>query len=511
MNTKAFLQALNIADAQSGVASVPCAQIAHYAELCVKAEAPLSFMYATDERATRSVYVVHAVFAADDGFVTLAADIPADKPSYPSLTESIMAAHWFERLIHDQFGIVAEGHPDWRRLVHHENIPEGTYPLRKDFKWNTKLPHAAVPYPMHAVEGKGIYEIPVGPIHAGIIEPGHFRFNVRGERIITLEGKLFFKHKGVEKLVEGKTPQEALPFIERISGDMVVGHTLAYVQAVERATGASVPERAQHLRVLWSELERASAHVFDMGNMGGNGTGFTFMAAQGFRMVEDMRRMYTSLAGHRFLRGAITLGGAHDIDEAGKTDILETIERVERDMKKVLAIANASDGLKERFETTGVLSYAAAQAYGARGLPARASGIDRDMRRDNPYAAYDTLIPEVIVELSGDVAARFEMRARELAESFRLIRECLENLPKGSVQAKIPSKAGSALGWAESWRGGVIDWVRLDAEGRIDRCAISDPSFCNWALFGELAPGNIVPDFPLCNKSLNLSYSGTDL
>ncbi len=511
MNTKELLQALKLTRAEDSVASVSSAKIARYAELCVEAGAPLAFMYATDERAARGVYVVHAVFAADDGFLTLAGDIPADKPSYPSLTRSIMAAHWYERLIHDQFGIVAEGHPDWRRLEHHENIPEGTYPLRKDFKWDTKIEHASVPYPMHAVEGKGIYEIPVGPIHAGIIEPGHFRFNVRGERIITLEGKLFFKHKGVEKLVEGKTPQEALPFIERISGDIVVGHTLAYVQAVERATGTKVSERARYLRVLWSELERASAHVFDMGNMGGNGTGFTFMAAQGFRMVEDMRRMYTALVGHRFLRGAITLGGAHDIDEKGKKEILETIGLVEADMKKVLAIANASDGLKERFETTGILTRAAAEAYGARGLPARASGVDRDMRRDNPYAAYAKLAPQVVIEEAGDVAARFKMRARELAESFRLIRECLENMPQGSVQAKVQPKAGSALGWAESWRGAVIDWVRLDAEGRIDRCAISDPSFCNWSLFGELAPGNIVPDFPLCNKSLNLSYSGTDL
>lgn len=509
--TMQSLRELIGATSSDEVVIVPAQELATLSEKCVKAGAPLSLMYATDERAARGVFVVHAVFAAEEGFLTLASDVSAENPSYPSLTKSIMAAHWFERLIHDQFGIVAEGHPDWRRLIHHENIPEGTYPLRKDFKWNTKLPHAAVPYPMHAVEGKGVYEIPVGPIHAGIIEPGHFRFNVRGERILTLEGKLFFKHKGVEKLVEGKTPQEALPFIERISGDMVVGHTLAYAQAVERATGATVPKRAQHLRVLWSELERATMHIFDMGNMGGNGTGFTFMAAQGFRLTEEMRRLHAALVGHRFLRGAVTLGGAHDVDEAGKTSILETIERVERDMKKVLSIAAASDGLKERFETTGILSKEAAEAYGARGLPARASGVDRDMRRDAPYAAYAALAPKIVIEEAGDVAARFQMRARELGESFRLIRECLGNLPGGSVQVTVPSKAGSALGWAESWRGAVIDWVRLDAEGRIDRCAISDPSFCNWALFGELAPGNIVPDFPLCNKSLNLSYSGTDL
>jgi len=191
MKTEELKTALGIP--AGGTTEVSPENFALYAKQCVESGAPLVFMYATDEREGRGVFVVHAVYAAKDGFLTLASAVPQDKPAYPSLTREIMAAHWFERLIHDQFGIVAQGHPDWRRLIHHENIPAGTYPLRKDFAWNTKLAHAHEPYPMHRVEGKGIYEIPVGPIHAGIIEPGHFRFNVRGERIITLEGKLFFK------------------------------------------------------------------------------------------------------------------------------------------------------------------------------------------------------------------------------------------------------------------------------------------------------------------------------
>lgn len=477
----------------------------------VEAGFPLVFMYATDERAESDIFAVHAVFSAPGGYRTLRAQLPKDRPSYPSLTRLVHAAHWFERLIQDQFGIVAEGHPDQRRLLHHENIPEGTHPLRKDFAWNAKLARANVPYPMHAVGGRGIYEIPVGPIHAGIIEPGHFRFNVRGERIITLEGKLFFKHKGVEKLVEGKMPEEAFPFIERISGDMVVGHTLAYAEAVERALHASIPARAKYLRVLWSELERVTAHIFDIGNMAGMGTGFTFMAAQGFRMTEEMRRLHESLVGHRFLRGAILLGGAHDIDEAGVERVRATIERIEKETRGILDIAFGKDGLMERLETTGVLSKEAALAYGARGVPARASDVPADVRVEHPYAAYDALKPEIVCEASGDVAARFRVRARELAESFRLIRAALDALPQGAVHKTLSAHEGAALGWAESWRGAVIDWVRIGKNGRIDRCAISDPSFCNWPLFGEIGPGNIVPDFPLCNKSLNLSYSGTDL
>lgn len=485
---------------------------AAHATRIVESGTPLVFMYATDERKEHGIYGVHAVFASDEeGFITLQTGVPAHDPSYPSLTETIMAAHWFERLIHDQFGIMPQDHPDFRRLMHHENIPAGTYPLRKDFAWNTKLAHANEPYPMHVVEGKGIYEIPVGPIHAGVIEPGHFRFNVRGERIRTLEGKLFFKHKGVEKLVEGKTPREAFPFIERISGDMVVGHTLAFAEAVEHVCDTRVSLRAQYLRVLWSELERVTAHIFDIGNMGGNGTGFTFMAAQGFRMTEDMRRMFQEIVGHRFLRGAITLGGAHDIGDQQIARIREAIDRIEKEMNAVMVIAYDKAGLMERFETTGVLSNKAAIAYGARGVAARASGIAFDVRTYCPYAAYAQLVPEVITETTGDVKARLDVRVRELAESFRLIRAVLSDLPRGETQKQVAFKAGSSLGCVESWRGGIIDWVRLDAHGKIDRCAISDPSFCNWPLFGEIGPGNIVPDFPLCNKSLNLSYSGTDL
>lgn len=475
---------------------------------------PLSLLFATDERQESGAFFVHAVFSVDKEKTrfTLRTKIPADDARYPSVTAKVMAAHWYERLIGDQFGITAEGHPDWRRLEHHQNIPAGTFPMRKDFAWNTKLAHADEPYPMHAVEGRGIYEIPVGPIHAGIIEPGHFRFNVRGERILTLEGKLFFKHKGVEKLLEGKTPTEAMPFIERVSGDMPIAHSLAFAQAVERIAGVDVPERAKYLRVFLNELERIAMHLFDIGNIAGNGTGFSFMAAQGFRLLEGVRRLNEALSGHRFLRGLVIPGGlSRDLTDKDLSDALAVLENTDADFQRVLDVAYGSDGLMERFETTGVLKLAAAVAYGAQGLPARASGVDRDARRDQPYAAYDRLTFSVPLERDGDVRARFDLRVKELKESLGMIRAVVKQIPSGPVSVAIPAKAGSALGNAESWRGEVLDWVRLDAEGRIDRCVVRDPSFCNWPLFGEIGPGNIVPDFPLCNKSLNLSYSGTDL
>ncbi len=518
MNSSSLLSSIGLEGCSlqaSRVIEVPRERLAEYVTRAVHEQhVPLSLMYATDERTTSGAFFVHVVLAidADAELLTLRSRLPAEDPSYPSVTKTVMAAHWYERLMGDQFGIVAVDHPDWRRLMHHSNIPLETYPLRKDFAWDTVLDHADIPFPMHAVEGSGVYEIPVGPIHAGIIEPGHFRFNVRGERILTLEGKLFFTHKGVEKLLEGRTPLAAMPFVEQVSGNMAVAHAIAFCEAVERATGTVIPPRAAFLRTFLNELERVTMHIFDVGNIGGNGTGFTFMAAQGFRLVEHLRRLNEALTGHRFLRGAVVPGGmARDLSPADIKLSLDTLAYIERDCAETIEVAYESDGLMERFETSGILKKEAAIAYGAQGLPARASGVDRDVRRERPYAAYGALVLNVMVRADGDVRARFDMRVAELAESFRLIRECLHNMPEGALSVPLATKAGSGYGWAEGWLGEVLDWVRLDAEGHIERCVVRDPSFCNWALFGEIGPGNIVPDFPLCNKSLNLSYSGTDM
>ncbi|TAK96121.1 NADH-quinone oxidoreductase subunit F, partial [Patescibacteria group bacterium] len=279
---------------------------------------PLSLLFGTDDRKNRQVFSVHVVFSSDATHerLVISADVPEQDAWYPSVTAAIMAAHWYERYLHDMLGVEPKGHPDLRRLVHHENVPENIFPLRKDFAWNSRLDHANVLYPMQHVTGEGVYEIPVGPIHAGIIEPGHFRFNVAGERIITLEGKLFFTHKGVEKLLEGKTIVEGLPFIERLSGDMVAAHALAYVQAAESMAGATVPKRAQMLRALLTELERMTMHIHDLGNIGGMGTGYSFVAANCFRIKERMMRLSDKLLGNRFWRGMIVPGGVNKDFEA---------------------------------------------------------------------------------------------------------------------------------------------------------------------------------------------------
>jgi len=473
----------------------------------------LSSLFGTDNRQENQTFGVHVIFGNDKSqqWLKLSAMVPENDPQYPAITVTIMAAHWYERYLQDMFGIIAVGHPDPRRLVSHENIPEGAFPLRKDFALTTKMEKADVPYPMRHVEGEGIFEIPVGPIHAGIIEPGHFRFNVAGERILTLEGKLFFTHKGVEKLLEGKTVEAGLPFIERLSGDMAAAHALAFVQAFEKISACQIPARAQHLRTLICELERITMHIHDLANIGGMGTGYSFIAANGFRIKERMMRLSNIILGNRFWRGAIVPGGTSiDIDKERLEKILSISKLACQEMQKIVAQALASDGFLDRLQTTGVLPLEAAKALGALGIAARASGLDRDIRRDHPHDAYKNYAVEIAKESKGDVHARYLIRTQELETSLALIEKIIKNIPEGEIKTSFETKDGFALGAVESWRGEILCALEIK-NGVIERCFPRDPSFCNWALFGIMGPGNIVPDFPLINKSLNLSYSGTDL
>ena len=474
---------------------------------------PLSLLFGTDDRKVDATYGVHVIFnmIKTQQWIMLSAKIPENDPQYPALTRTIMATHWYERYMRDMFGIEPVGHPDLRRLVHHENVPEGIYPLRKDFAWDTKMPKANVPYPMHHVEGEGVFEIPVGPIHAGIIEPGHFRFNVAGERILTLEGKLFFTHKGVEKLLEGKNPQEAMPFIERISGDMSAAHTLAYVEAIEKIGQCHVSQRAKMLRAFFTECERITMHVHDLANIGGMGTGYSFIAANGFRIKERMMRLSDEMCGNRFWRDIIAIGGLKkNFSKEELVHVLNVSESVVHDIGDIVSLALDSEGFLDRLQYTGDLPRDAAEAFGAVGVPARASGVDYDVRRDHPYASYGQLPISVIVKKSSDVFARYRMRILEIEQSILLMKKIVAEIVDESIMEQCGIRDGFALGAVESWRGEIMCAVRVK-HGVIDRCFPRDPSFCNWALFGIMGPGNIIPDFPLINKSLNLSYSGTDL
>lgn len=489
----------------------------------------LAHLFGTDDRVENKTFGVHAILCPGPNssnsspnssdkkseWLQISTALPEKNPTYESLTKTLVAANWYERYINDMFGIQPEGHPDNRRLVHHQNIPLNTNPLRKDFAWNTVLKKDNIPYPMHHVDGNGIYEIPVGPIHAGIIEPGHFRFNVAGERIIMLEGKLFFTHKGAEKIMEGKTADEALAFVERISMDSAASHALTFVQAIENITGTKIPEKANLLRTLVAELERITMHVHDLANIAGMGTGYSVMAAHGFRIKEKLVRLSEKLFGNRFWRGLIIPGGVvKDLTNSEIKSILETVKETVTEMSDLLDMGLKSDGLCERLVNSGILKTEAAIAYGAVGIAARASGLKMDTRIDHPYASYSRLKFNVAVREGMDVFARYRVRIEEMETSSKMVEELCKLLlqeKNSKILAEVIPLKGESISAVEGWRGEIIYFMRLNEKGVIERISVRDPSFCNWPLFGEIGPGNIVPDFPLCNKSLNLSYSGTDL
>ena len=435
---------------------------------------------------------------------------------FPSLTPAIHSACNFEKKIHTFFGLTPVGHPDLRPILLHENWPVDVFPLRKDFDWQTKTKDVQRPYLFQKVEGEGVYEIPVGPIHAGIIEPGHFRFSVAGEEILLLEAKLGFVHKGSEKLFEVLGLGDKVRLSEKISGDSSFSHSLAFCQAVEQLSGVTFPERALYLRVIYAELERLANHFGDIGAIMID-TGFNFGGANGARLREIIMQINERLTGSRFLRGAGAIGGVlKDINAKEAVALGRHLEKIRKDFLEVIAIAENSTSLLNRLTDTGVLLAKTAQDYGALGVAARAVGIIFDARVDFPYAAYAKLdFNTVETESDGDVYGRFKVRIKESFASINLIKNALTKLPKGPVHVNIENvvfkKNALALGVVEGWRGQIIYFITTDASGNINKVTPCDPSFLNWPLVSEVGAGNVVPDFPLINKSFNLSYSGNDV
>ena len=439
--------------------------------------------------------------------------VPAEDPTFPSLAARSFLFSRHEREVQDLLGLTAVGHPDPRRLPLHQFWPEGYHPLRRDAAPPGELVDDGRPYPFRRVEGEGIFEITVGPVHAGIIEPGHFRFSVEGETVVNLETRLYFVHKGTEKLFETLPFERTVELAERISGDTSVGHALAYCQALEALTGTVVPPRARWLRTLYLELERLYNHVGDVGAIV-NDTGFAWGHAHATRLREDLQRLAGRLTGHRLLRGAVVPGGvAADHGEAALRDAATVTARVAREFQEVTAIALGNTLVLERLQGTGRLASPTAADMQVVGLVGRASGLDADLRRDLPFAAYGELPVEVSVRTEGDVWARTMVRIDEVRESVRLVGEVARGLPPGPVAAPLaprPTRA-HAFGLVEAWRGPVLHWVLTGPGGELWRVKVQDPSFVNWPALEQAILDNIVPDFPLCNKSFNLSYSGHDL
>ncbi|MBI2525047.1 MAG: NADH-quinone oxidoreductase subunit C [Candidatus Rokubacteria bacterium] len=474
--------------------------------------AELVFMAAADRRADRGVFEVHYLFTPErePWFLHATAAVPADAPALGSLATFHYPASRFEREIYDLFGIAAEGHPDPRPLVRHGFWPADYFPLRKD-AGRREFSDDGQAFPFTEVGGEGVYEIPVGPVHAGVIEPGHFRFSVVGETIIDMKARLYFTHKGTEKLFEGRQPAAGVELAERISGDTTVGHSLAFCQALEAAAGVAVPARAAYLRVVLLEMERLYNHVADVG-MIANDTGYAVAHSHCFRIRERLLRLNKRLTGNRLLRGGIVPGGVGADLPAG-LDLVAEVEAALRDFEEIVGLTLENTLVMDRLEGTGRLTTRTARDHGVLGYVARASGIDADVRRDHPFAAYASLSFRVPVLDSGDVKARTLVRIEEARESVTLIRQAVARLPRGPLAAPLgalPAFA-PAFSMVEGWRGAIIHWVMAGADGRLWRVKILDPSFLNWRPLSYALLKNIVPDFPLCNKSFNQSYSGNDL
>jgi len=497
-----------------GVKDLPV--VAHYIHTHPGLRGALSLLWAVDHRPREARYELCYLFTLAEcrDWLLLCTDLQGDDRLFHSITPHIHAAKWYEREIRDMFGLIPQGHPDLRRLVRHEHWPKGTHPLKKDFRWDTVLEQAQGEYAFRRIEGEGVFEVPVGPIHAGIIESGHFRFSVAGEPIMQLEVHHFWKHRGVEKLFEQLRLTDAVPLAERVSGDTTIGHSLAYCQAVETLLGIHVPPRAHYLRSLFLELERLHNHLGDVGAIC-NDTAYVLAHAHCGRMKERILQLNDQLAGSRFLRGVICVGGVSlNLTDHQVAQVTAELDAIETDFSELERILFANASLTDRLETTGVLNERAAWDHAAIGVVGRASGMDRDIRRDRPFAAYEELQPKIALYRYGDVRARMRVRMDEIHESARLIRDIRARMPQGPALAE-PSGAPKPGEWAlsavEGWRGEILYMVMAGEQGQIHRCKVRDPSFVNWPAIQWAVLGNIIPDFPLINKSFNLSYAGNDL
>lgn len=474
-------------------------------------EAILLTMVGTDERPIHGGYGVYPIFYIPDikQIVEIQVNINSGKLYYPSVTPVFPSAHWLEREIRDMLGIEPQGHPDLRRLAVHPDWPEGLYPLRKDFKEDTVVPRVEGKFEFCKVEGEGIFQIPVGPIHAGIIEPGHFRFFTFGEDVINLQAQLFYTHRGVEKKAEGQHFQYVSLIAERICGVCSVSHATAYAQAVESLAGVNIPPRAKYLRTIFLEMERLYNHVGDIGNMCA-GIGFALGISRGAILKEKVMRKNMELVGHRYLRGTIIPGGV-------KKDLADTkfsfwLDEIKEEIHELTQMILSSNGLLDRMQTTGVLPYIDAVTLGAVGPAARASGVDRDIRRDLPYAAYSMLNFSVPHQKEGDVYCRFMQRVEESKETLNILRQASESLPEGNLSVKIDKIPANStgIGWTESARGANVHFIMSGEDNTIYRYMVRSASHCNWPVLPLCMPGNIVPDFPLINKSFELCYACLD-
>jgi Ni,Fe-hydrogenase III large subunit/Ni,Fe-hydrogenase III component G len=453
--------------------------------------------------ALRIVYLLlagHPERRTELSLTTSAAD-----PSVPSLADLSFAAGRFERELLDLYGITPTGHPRPNRLVRHAHWPDDWHPMLRTAPAASEFVNLGR-FPFLAVGGDGVYEIPVGPVHAGLIEPGHFRFSAVGESVLRLKARLWFVHRGVEKLFEGRPIDSGIELAERISGDTAAAHALAHALAIEDAAGVEVPQPVHRMRALLVEMERLYNHVTDLGALA-NDVGFSLANSHAQRVREQLLRINHRVTGHRLLRGAIRPGGVTVQALPSPTEL----HAIAADVAEIAELTLRNTVIYDRFAETAVLRHDDAVAMGCLGYVARASGIRHDARIDHPTT---TLPVSDVTRADGDVLARYLVRRDEFAASAAmaatLIAEHAGPLDQ-AVPVSPPAGKRAGVGIVEGWRGTVVHRVEVAAGGVITRAKVVDPSWFNWPALPVAMSDNIVPDFPLANKSFNLSYAGNDL
>jgi len=449
--------------------------------------------------------------------VILRTELSALKPEIPSISSHYIAAYRMERSMQDMFGLSVINALDERLWIKHEHWPKDAHALLHDFDGNTSLlsdpERVGIDYEYVACDSECAYEIPVGPVHAGIIEPGHFRFLAVGEQILNMEERLGYVHKGIERSMQGRTAQEGMKLAGRVSGDSTVGHAWAFAQACEYAADIDISSRASYVRGILCERERIANHIGDIGAVC-NDAAFAFMHGQCLRLREDMARLNQQAFGHRLLMDSVVIGGvARDLNDDMCQQLIHQTLSIAKEVEHLRGLYADAPSIQQRVIGAGIVSVDDARDLGLLGFAGRASGHYPDERIEESYPPYDDLTIPVPKGKLGGVSTRVWVRFEEVANSSRMVIQLLEHLPEGEMMAPWqPPEAGvSGFASIESWRGEIAAWVRFGENAIIDRYFVRDPSVINW-LGLELAVRTVpVPDFPLVNKSFNCSYSGHDL
>jgi Ni,Fe-hydrogenase III large subunit/Ni,Fe-hydrogenase III component G len=451
---------------------------------------------------------VHMAVLAGEADKAAVLTLACPDGAFPSVGRLHPPAIRLERAVHDLFGLMPLGAPDTRPWLDH-----GRWGVRFPLGVSAPAPADGAPYAFLPVEGESLHQIPVGPVHAGIIEPGHFRFTATGETVVRLEARLGYVHKGIEGLMRGATLAHAAALAGRVSGDSTVAYAFAFARAAEAALGVEAPPRAVFLRALMAELERLANHLGDIGAIC-NDAAFALMLAHCGVLRERVLRAADIAFGHRMMCDCIVPGGvAGDLRPEGAAAIRSLVKEVRARLPALVELYDNTTSLQDRTVGTGILDPELARRFGAGGYIGRASARTFDARKALPYAPYDRLSFEVPVKREGDVNARVWVRIYEVEQSLSLVDQILERMPEGplAVETGPPGAPCEGVAMVEAFRGDVLVWLRIGADGRVERCHPRDPSWFQWPLLEAAIEGNIVADFPLCNKSFNCSYSGHDL